>query len=266
MSRKLTTQEFITEAIKTHKNKYGYWAVTYINARTKVKIYCYKCKKYFYQTPDNHLKHGCFDCGIKAVISKRAPRKNYIPYNTGNLSDFIKRANKIHNFFYDYSFSIYITMKTKLLITCPVHGNFWQCPEKHLIGHGCPICKKSKGELIIEKWLRKNKHAFKTQHSFQDCIGIKKTLPFDFYLPDINTCIEFDGRQHFEPVDFSRGGLSKKEILKTFKQTQNNDNTKTNYCKSKNIKLIRISYKQFNNINNILKKSNLITSSDRGFS
>ena len=60
-------------------------------------------------------------------------------------------------------------------------------------------------------------------------------MPFDFYLPDYNACIEYDGQQHFEPIDFF-GGEEK------FKKTIQRDEIKTNYCLVNNIRLLRIRY------------------------
>lgn len=83
----------------------------------------------------------------------------------------------------------------------------------------------------------------------KDCVYESK-LRFDFYLPDYNYCIEFDGKQHFEPVHF--GGISLKEAKKDFKIQQIKDKIKDEYCKTNNIGLIRISYLEFKNYKNIL--------------
>ena len=47
---------------------------------------------------------------------------------------FIKKANKKHNNFYDYNKVKYINSKTKIIITCPSHGEFEQTPANHLYG------------------------------------------------------------------------------------------------------------------------------------
>jgi len=65
-------------------------------------------------------------------------------------------------------------------------------------------------------------------------------LPFDFYLPKYNTCIEYDGEQHFQPVQF--GGISLKEAELNLKNKKHNDNIKEKFCKMKNIHLLRIKY------------------------
>ena len=72
----------------------------------------------------------------------------------------------------------------------------------------------------------------------------KRKLPFDFYLPGLNTCIEYDGRQHFELKNGFWGGE------KSLKLTQKHDKIKNLYCKENKIKLLRIKCDE--NINNKL--------------
>ena len=79
---------------------------------------------------------------------------------------------------------------------------------------------------------------------FDDCRN-KNPLPFDFYLPNYNICIEFDGRQHYLPI-FYFGGE------KMLNYTKNNDNIKNEYCLNNNIKLVRIPYYEINDIENII--------------
>lgn len=71
-------------------------------------------------------------------------------------------------------------------------------------------------------------------------------LTFDFYLPEHNICIEYDGEQHFKPIKIFGGNLY-------FKQIKYHDKIKTQYCKTNNIELIRIPYTKFKNIKQILK-------------
>ena len=109
----------------------------------------------------------------------------------------------------------------------------------------CQKCSKilTQGELIIYNFLEKESIQFVNQKRFNDCKD-KKVLPFDFYLPDYNTCIEFDGQQHFEP----KYGEEK------FKITQYHDQIKNKYCEDNNIRLIRIPYWDGHNIEEILTK------------
>jgi very-short-patch-repair endonuclease len=108
-------------------------------------------------------------------------------------------------------------------------------PHSHLRGSGCPLCKESKGEEEISKLLKENNIKFIRQHKFDDCRD-KSRLPFDFYIPLLNMCIEYDGLQHFKPILYF-GGQDK------FEKTINRDKIKNDYCEKSGIILIRISYK-----------------------
>jgi very-short-patch-repair endonuclease len=231
-SKKLTQSEFIEKAKKVHGDKYDYSLVNYINNNTKVKIICKK-HGIFYQNPNNHIsKHnenGCPKC-FGTIKS--------------NTKEFIKKSKKIHDDKYDYSLVNYINNNTKVKIICKKHGIFYQKPSKHLIGQGCSKCNFSRGELKIEKYLVENNIIFESQKRFKKCKN-KQQLPFDFYLPISKICIEFDGEQHFKPVEYWGGE-------NTYKKRKINDNIKNNYCKENKIELIRIKYNDYNNIERIL--------------
>ena len=144
----------------------------------------------------------------------------------------------------------YINANTPILHRCLQDEYTWKiAPANVLAGQGCPQCKESYGERIIRQWLQKKSIVYVYQHTFVDCKD-KKTLPFDFYLPKYNTCIEYDGQQHFEPVDFAGKGdeWAKEQLL----ITQKHDDIKTNYCIANNIHLLRIPY--FKNIEEELGK------------
>lgn len=152
---------------------------------------------------------------------------------------FIEKAIKIHGSKYIYSKVNYIHSQTKVCIICPNHGEFWQIPKSHLHGSGCPKCKTSKGELLVEKILEKHNIEYINQKTFDDCKD-KILLRFDKYIPSYNLCIEYDGLHHFQPVIF--GKMSKNESYKNFKETQKRDKIKNNYCKNQNIPILRIKY------------------------
>ena len=218
------TQSFIYKANLVHNNKYKYSDIDYINSKTKVKINC-EIHGDFKQKPNHHLNgHGCPKCG----------NINIGDYNRNTLDEFINKAIKVHSNKYDYSKSIYVNSKIKTIIICPVHGEFMKTPNHHLKGSGCPTCKESKGEKIIREWLIENKIKFKPQYKFSDC-KYKRLLPFDFYLPDYNICIEFNGIQHYKIVE---GFVN----LKEFNDIQIRDAIKKKYCNKNNIKLIIIKY------------------------
>ena len=116
---------------------------------------------------------------------------------------------------------------------------------------GCPYCfdtKKfvfSKGEKSIEKVLQDLDITYLPQYTFTDCRDINM-LPFDFYLPDLNKCIEYDGQHHYYPVTFN--GVSEERAKENHLVTLKHDKIKNEYCENNNIKLLRIPYYDFKNI------------------
>lgn len=130
-----------------------------------------------------------------------------------------------------------------------------ECPKNHIYkinwnnfqqGKRCPYCNESKGEEKICKWLEENNLKYIRQYKFNDC-KFYNCLPFDFYLPDINILIEYDGIQHFQIVTHFGG-------FDSFVDTKIRDTIKNEYCKKNNIKLVRIPYWEKDNIEKILIK------------
>jgi NADH pyrophosphatase NudC (nudix superfamily)/very-short-patch-repair endonuclease len=131
---------------------------------------------------------------------------------------------------------IYINNTTKLHLKCNIDNHEWFPEYNGFINcnKGCPICNDSHGESTINRILTEKNIIFKREYKFENC-KYKKLLQFDFYLPEYNICIEFDGIQHFEKIE-KWGGE------KTLKETQIRDNIKNIFCLENNIKLIRIKY------------------------
>jgi len=243
MPAKLTQEQFISKAKDKHNDYYDYLLVKYTNATTKVQIICPK-HGMFEQQPNNHLfGQRCIKCMGDNVRKAR----------TNNTEDFIKKSKKIHGDRYDYSLVKYKTGKDKIIIICPFHGEFLQTPFAHSspsMKQGCPHCNISKGEDEIEKYLIKNNIEYNHQHTFVDCINPKtsKKLPFDFYLLNSNIIIEYQGEQHYKKTGYFEKRAGGLEGL------QYRDNLKREYCQNNGIKFIEISYKDFNNIKQILKE------------
>ena len=230
-----TKDKFIEEANFIHNNKYNYSKSLYINDSTKLTIIC-NIHGEFEQTPNKHLRgNDCPKC--KHTKIKQTFNLNYSLI-------FIDKAKILHQNKYEYLRENYIAMRKNMIMTCKIHGDFTQRPDNHLRGDGCPLCNNSIGENLIEIFLKNNNINYIREKRFNDCIN-KEKLPFDFYLEDLNTCIEFDGLQHFKSIEFFGGD-------KAFEIRKQNDKIKNEYCLKSNIRLIRISYKEIKNINNIL--------------
>lgn len=232
---------FINEAIKLHGNKYDYSEVVYVNNRTPVKIKCKKCGKYFLSIPSNHLAgKGCKKCATSNTSLKLRL----------SLENFLKRAKMIHGDMYDYSEVELDGVEKPVKIFCKKHKIiFYQSPCHHYNGSGCPMCNiPSIGEKHIAKYLTENKIKFVQQKTFKECKD-KALLKFDFYLPGSNTCIEYQGKQHYEIVDKFGG-------KEAFKIRKKHDNIKRKYCKKHNVVLVEIKYTD--NIKEKLKKFKII--------
>lgn len=224
-------EDFLRKCRDRHGDKYDYSLVEYTGSQNKVKI-IFEGKVYE-QKAGAHIHSSGM---IERVILKKTTKQ------------FIKEANEIHNFRYDYSKVEYANNQSKVIIGCAIHGDFEQVSSSHLSGAGCPHCSESKGEKKISKFLDLNEIEYIRQKKFDGCVGVRYRLPFDFYLPEYRTAIEFDGKQHYEPMEFF-GGLESYNRLKV------NDKIKSDYCEDNYIDLIRIRYDQIDRVFDILKES-----------
>jgi hypothetical protein len=221
-TKKLNNEEFIKKARDVHGNKYDYSKVEYKNTITEICIIC-PCAEHneFWQRPLEHLQGcGCPKCG-----------GNYHP----STEEFIEKARLIHGDKYDYSEVKYINNKTKICIICPEHEPFWQTPNNHLSGHGCPNCKESKLEKMVKQFLIDNNFKFTHNERNFEWLKLKKKLQLDFYLTDYNVAVECQGRQHFEIINEFGGE-------KIFMETQERDEIKKQLCKEYGVKLFYINY------------------------
>jgi hypothetical protein len=206
-----TIDDFVKTAKDVHCDKYDYSMVNYSNNKTKVCIICPEHGE-FWQTPNKHLSgQGCPKCAGKNIATK----------------EWVERALKTHKGKYDYSKVEYKNNSTKICIICPEHGEFWQTPDKHIQGEGCPICKSSKLELSLKKFLDDNKVNYEQQKQF-GWLGKQK---LDFYLPEYNIAIECQGIQHFISIQHFGG-------VEEFNNRVIKDITKKRLCDENNVKLI----------------------------
>lgn len=226
-SKRLGLTTFIQRSNEIHNNKYDYSKFIYVNNSTKGIVICPKHGE-FEITPANHLNGS--NC-------PRCANENRSRLNSSNTEEFIQKAKEIHGNKYDYSKVKYTRAIDKVIIICLKHGEFEQDPHNHLSGKGCPKCNQSKGENFIEEYLIKNNIQYIPQYQININNDINPTgiCCIDFYIPHKNLFIEYNGIQHYVPLDYFGGKIK-------FERQQKRDEYVRNYCKENNIQLLEISY------------------------
>lgn len=239
-SRKITTEEFVIKSKEIHNDKYDYSNSVIDGVRNKVKINCPEHGE-FNQEAHKHLSgHGCKRC---TVI-------NNPHFTKMNNEDFVSKSKEVHGDIYNYDNSIYNGSKEMVDISCKKHGAFKQYAGVHMSGHGCPTCSQSKGEKEISRVLNSLNINFIEQKTFSECLSEKtgRMLKFDFYVPSKNLLIEYDGEQHFKPIDFFGGE-------KEFAKRKSLDKIKNRYVIDSGFKLLRIPFYERENISNIIQQN-----------
>ena len=201
----------------------------YVDCDSKLEFKC-ECGNHFFASWSNikNMSGTCKICAMSPIT-----HEDYL----NRISNYLDRFDVI---------SKYKGSDKNIDIKCKKCGYITHQRAKHTYERGiyCPCCDGTKGEQYISNYLSKNNIDFILQYKFEDCKHINP-LPFDFYLPKYNMCIEYQGQQHYYAVDFF-GGENK------FKEQTKRDKIKKDYCDNNGITLLEISYKNFNNIDEIL--------------
>ena len=235
MPKKLNFEIFKERSKNIHGNKYNYEKVVFVNTKTKVCIICPEHGE-FWQIPETHMKgSGCPKCAVDK--NKKITKREKL-----TKEQFIEKANIIHNNKYNYDKSNYINKSNKIIITCPEHGDFEQVANVHLNGSGCPKCSESHGEKLIRNLLENLNVCYEYQKHLNLNLN-NKLIIVDFYIEykDKIYIIEYNGRQHYEPIDYFGGE-------ETFKRQQLRDILLEKYCELNNIQLIILTYDQNENV------------------
>lgn len=234
-------KEYYTKLMDMCKLK-GYTLISNIdeivNNKTYIKYLCPIHGEHSSRISNFLMGKGCVNC------SRMKASERYRFENDKILSMISECGGELVNP-YDY-----INNHTKnLQIKCPSCGRIFKTSLVIFTQHGGQVCENCKsnesiGEMKIRKYLESKDIEFFQEHWFPDCRD-KNPLPFDFYLPQNNVIIEFDGRQHFCETDY---------FSYSFEKTNNHDNIKNKYCLNNGIEMIRIPYTQINRIDEILDK------------
>lgn len=163
-AKKLSQKEFVNRCKIIYGDQYKYDQTVYINTRSNVLIEC--------------KQHGLFEKNSRALLQGNGCKKcnskwnSYINRKRMTTEEFIKKATDRHEGFYSYTRSNYINSRTKISITCPIHGDFEQQAGGHLEGYGCQKCGDLKhGDY--RPWFIK---------TYFDRYPEKKNIPAKLYL------------------------------------------------------------------------------------
>ena len=205
----------------------------YLGSKTKTKFRCL-IDNFVWEATPFHILH---DSGCPKCKSRKQSERQILSHE-----EYLKRLYKITNKI--IPISKYIRNDVPIMHKCLKCNHEWMVSPISLISErvGCPKCNCSKGENRIIKFLEDNSIEFVFQKKFEDLKNINY-LFYDFYIPKFNTLIEYDGEFHY--IDIFKNG--------SFENDKTRDMLKDEYANKHNIKLIRIPYWDFNNIETILK-------------
>ena len=228
----------LTKSDSTYKNELRELKINiisleiYISDRDKIKHKCLKCNYEWNATPCSVLNSkNCPKCAKNAT------------YSTDEFKEKMSEINPFIEIVGEYTGS-----HNKIEYLCK------QCSLRHSIradallsGQGCSNCRMSKGEREVYRCLQKYNVPFIQQYKFDKCKYIDKLI-FDFYLPEYNMCIEYNGELHYMSIEHFGGD-------EMFKVRKERDLIKNNFCEVNNIKLLTIKYTDYSNIENIISQA-----------
>ncbi|USL89460.1 homing endonuclease [Bacillus phage vB_BceH_LY2] len=192
----------------------------YIGHHKKLEMKHVKCGTVYKVAPSDFIKgRRCKKCYVKSRYKTNA--------------EWLRQVNDLTG--YDYEFlEEYKGDSIKLRYKHVCGGVHSVTPNNFINGTRCTICKESIGEANVRLYLERKGINFKTQHSFEGLVSTKK-LSYDFFLPDMDILIEFQGVQHYEPVEFFGGQTS-------FDKQVAHDKLKRDFAKDNHYLLIEIKY------------------------
>lgn len=125
-NHRITPEEYLRKCKEVHGDRYDYSLCEYETSRGVVSIIC--------------KDHGVFTTVANTHLSKKSDCPKCVGGIRKTIEEFIEQANKVHQSFYGYSKVVYINKRTKVIIDCPIHGEFTQSPSDHTDGSKCPSC------------------------------------------------------------------------------------------------------------------------------
>ena len=238
--RTKTNEEFLIQAYNQIGNEYTFLEEYGINSQEKIRVTHNVCGHEYSVAPNKFLMgRRCPNC--KSDVIARKKRKT--------LEEFKREVFELEGENYTV-LGEYKNARTKTAIKHESCGNEWLiAPDTFLhLNVRCPLCKGSNGEAKVAEILNNFGAKFVFQYSIDECRS-NQPLPFDFAIIGINeeviSLIEYDGIQHFEPIEYWGGKKSLKSQIER-------DNIKNEFCEKEGILLLRIPYWEYENVDNIV--------------
>lgn len=220
-------KDIIPIARKVHGERYQY-----LDYDNETKMLTFKC-------PD----HGIIEQYIYSHFSGRGCRSCGYALRTITPDEFLERAKKTHPEGYEYELSELNTVNDKITIKHSCGKEYQGRVSNHLSGQGCSRCSSSLGEAKTRLFLELRGIRYKDQYKVEGY-----PFKYDFYLPDLKILIEYDGEQHFRPIEYFGGE-------KTFKLQQRLDKKKDNIAEEEGLYLIRIPFTEYSNLEEFLSRA-----------
>ena len=216
-NRTKTEETFKKELLDLGKGEYELLS-NYINSYTSVRLKHKNCGTIYEVRPNDFISgRRCPYCGGGRL------RKDWLKRKLSSVNSNVKILGE------------YKDNKAPLKVKCNVCGNIWLATTSNLLqGYGCPICSESHGERFIRNYLDNNNIKYESQKKFNN-LKDKQLLSYDFYLPEYNILIEYQGKQHYENNGFFGGE-------EQFKKQQYHDRLKKEYAKKNHYKLLELHY------------------------
>lgn len=180
---------------------------------------------------------GCPTCGRNVVRNARRKSRDQFIEDLRRVNDNLIVEGD------------YVNTHTLISVRCKIHNVVFSHIPCNLLNQTakCPICSKGewKTEKLVGDILQELGVEVCSQYTFRGCKGKRKSLPFDYYLPEYNTVIEYDGEQHYYPIEYFGGDDG-------FERRKEHDKIKDDYCHDNDIRLIRIPYYEKDNLKEYL--------------
>ena len=246
-SERWTTERFIAESKAYHgEGFFDYSQCHYVNNDTPVTLIRIADGAVINIRPDDHLRHDA-DYGVQRYYQGTTDKEK-IYFLVRQLEENIETPIYVPIQKIEYSYR-------RLKCVCPMHGEFDTSLAKIRNGNCCPECEgsgESVGERNIRLYLQRKNIKFEQEYRIEDKKYFDTYARVDFYLPNLNTMIEFQGEQHY--------GIANKAIThgsRKWQSQKKRDNHLRRYAADHNVRLIEVPYTFRSNVDTFLAEQGI---------